>query len=80
MNLNNLPCISDADPGEHDPDEDDGNPAILDAVRNAIEYLRNAEEELERTHPRDGVVDENITDALAALAEVGFPLPVPSEK
>lgn len=72
-----LPCISDADPGEHDMDDDDGNPAILDAVRNAIEYLRNAEEELERKHPRNGVVDESITDALAALSEVGFPpLPV----
>lgn len=76
MNLNKLPCISDADPGADDMDED--TYALLESVRDAIRYLQSAEEGMLRSHPDMDAVEEYVMDA---VSELGFPpLPVPSPK
>jgi hypothetical protein len=77
VNLNLLPCISDADPGADDMDDD--TYALLEEIQDAIRHLQNAEDLLLRGEPDDADrVDEYIMDAVTAL---GFPaLPAPSSK
>lgn len=65
--LSAMPCPSDADPGAHDEDDESEEFSLLEEVRAAIDFLQYAEAELTRKYPRLGIVDEHITDALAAL-------------